>query len=87
MAYNKADFTPFPQDAGRVMANLEAAYEQWLDARQQLIRLPVSMYWKTIGRVEYLGVKLTSIPPGPQGAHALLKPRQRTPSSMPRRMR
>lgn len=67
MAYKKADFIPFPQDSGRVIANLEAAYEQWLDARQQLIRMPVSMYWKDIGGVEYLGVKLTSNSAGTTG--------------------
>lgn len=60
MTYKRADFIPFSQDSGRVIANLEAAYEQWLDARQQLIRMPVSMYWKDIRGVEYLGVKLTS---------------------------
>ena len=67
MAHKKVDFIPFPQDSGRVIANLEAAYEQWLDARQQLIRMPVSMYWKDIGGVEYLGVKLTSSSVGTTG--------------------
>jgi hypothetical protein len=67
MAYEKTDFTPFPQDSGRVIANLEAAYEQWLDARQQLIRMPVSMYWKTIGGTAYLGVKLYSNSAGTTG--------------------
>ncbi len=60
MTHKLAEFVPFPQDSGRVIANLEAAYEQWLDARQQLIRTPVSMYWKTVGGCEYLGVKMNS---------------------------
>ncbi len=50
-----------------MIANLEAAYELWLDARQQLIRMPVSMYWKAIGGVEYLGVKLHSNSVGTTG--------------------
>ena len=60
MAYKKTDFIPFPTDSDRVMANLEAAYDQWVDARRQLASMPVSMYWKTVGGVEYLGVKLNS---------------------------
>ncbi len=67
MAYKKSDFIRFPQDSGRVIANLETAYEQWLDARQQLTQLPVSMYWKTVGEVEYLGVKLSSNSAGTTG--------------------
>jgi hypothetical protein len=43
------------------MANLEAAYEQWLDARVEINRLPVSMSWKPVGEnKEYLAVKETS---------------------------
>ena len=49
MEYKKSEFILFPQDSGRVIANLEAAYEQWLDARQQIIRMPVSTYWTTVG--------------------------------------
>ena len=67
MSFNKTDFTPFPQDSGRVIANPETAYEQWLDARQQLTRMPVSMYWKDVGGVEYLGVKMTSNSVGTTG--------------------
>ncbi|MBA4343095.1 MAG: hypothetical protein C0423_13220 [Methylibium sp.] len=67
MIYKKSDFIPFSADSGRVVANLETAYEQWLDARQQLARLPVSMYWKTVGGVEYLGVKLNSSSVGTTG--------------------
>lgn len=50
-----------------MIANLEDAYEQWLDARQQLIRMPVSMYWKATRGVEYLGVKLNSNSAGTTG--------------------
>lgn len=50
-----------------MIANLETAYEQWLDARQQLTRMPVSMYWKDVGGVEYLGVKMTSNSAGTTG--------------------
>ena len=35
MMYKKADFVPFPTDAGRVIANLEAAYNQLVDANMQ----------------------------------------------------
>ena len=67
MTHKKTDFIPFSQDSGRVIANLEAAYEQWLDARQQLIRMPVYMYWKAIRAREYLGVKLNSNSAGTTG--------------------
>lgn len=67
MTYKKADFIPFPVDSDRVIANLEAAYDQWVDARRQLASMPVSMYWKTVGGVEYLGVKLNSNSAGTTG--------------------
>ena len=67
MTYKKVDFIPFPADADRVIANLEAAYDQWVDARRQLASMPVSMYWKTVGGVEYLGVKLNSNSAGTTG--------------------
>jgi hypothetical protein len=60
MPYAKDDFIGFPADSGRVIANLETAYEQWLDARVQINRLPVSMSWKSVGNTEYLAVKETS---------------------------
>ena len=47
MTYARTDFIPFSPDSGRVAANLEAAYVQWFDARQQLLKMPVSMYWQT----------------------------------------
>ena len=67
MAHKKSDFTPFPADADRVIANLEAAYDQWVDAKRQLANMPVSMYWKTVGGVEYLGVKMNSNSSGTTG--------------------
>lgn len=60
MPYSIDDFARFPGDADRVIANLETAYEQWLSAKVQLNRMPVSMFWKTVGETEYLAVKDTS---------------------------
>lgn len=60
MSYKRSDFLPFSPDAGRVIANLESAYEQWLDARQALNEMPVSMYWKSGASADYLAVKETS---------------------------
>ncbi len=57
MAYTKADFIPFRSDAGQVIANLEAAYDQWQQARQSLSALPSSMFWQTKGGTDYLAVK------------------------------
>lgn len=67
MPYKRSEFLPFPTDSSRVIANLEAAYEQWLDARQQLARMPVSMYWKEVNGTDYLGVKLNSNSAGTTG--------------------
>jgi hypothetical protein len=64
MTYQRSDFVPFSADAGRVAANLEAAYEQWVDARQQLASLPVSLYWQTKPSGDYLAVKQRSNDPG-----------------------
>jgi len=33
MAYKKTDFIPLKSDSGQVIANLEAAYGQWHQAR------------------------------------------------------
>ena len=60
MIFDRADFVPFSGDAGRVAANLEAAYDQWLDARQQLAAMPVSMYWQPKASGDYLAVKQQS---------------------------
>jgi hypothetical protein len=57
MAYTKADFIPFRSDAGQVIANLEASYEQWHQARQSLAALPSSMFWQSKGGTDYLAVK------------------------------
>jgi hypothetical protein len=64
ISYLRNDLTPFSPDSGRVAANLEATYEQWLDARQQLDDLPVSMYWQTKSSGDYLAVKLHSTDSG-----------------------
>ena len=60
MTYARTDFIPFSPDSGRVAANIEAAYVQWFDARQQLLKLPVSMYWQTKASGDYLAVKRSS---------------------------
>ena len=39
MSYSRTGFVPFSPDSGRVAANLEAAYVQWLDTRQQLVKI------------------------------------------------
>ena len=44
MTYKRKDFVPFSVDSGRVAANLEAAYEQWLNARQQLAAIHIQMF-------------------------------------------
>lgn len=67
MVYAKSEFVRFSPDSGRVIANLETAYEQWLDAKRQLARLPVSMFWRSVRGTEYLGVKLNSNSTGTTG--------------------
>lgn len=57
MTYARADFIPFPSDAGQVIANLEASYEQWHQARQSLAVLPSSMFWQSKEGTDYLAVK------------------------------
>lgn len=57
MAYKKSDFVPFPADSGQTIANLEAAYDQWLQAQQTLARLPTSMFWQSKPNGEYLAIK------------------------------
>lgn len=57
MACLKSDFIPFQTDSGRVIANLEAAYDRWHGARQTLASLPTSMFWQTKGNTQYLAVK------------------------------
>lgn len=64
MQYRKADFVPYPTDSPRTIANLEAAYEQWVDAHRSLARLPSSMYWQAKGEAEYLAVKQLATSPG-----------------------
>ena len=57
MKYLKSDFIPFRPDSGQIIANLEAAYDQWHGARQTLASLPTSMFWQTKGGADYLAVK------------------------------
>ena len=57
MTYQRDDFGEFSNDAGRVIANLDSAYTQLVDATRQLATLPVSMYWQRKSGTDYLAVK------------------------------
>jgi hypothetical protein len=57
MTHQKREFIRFPVDSDRVIANLDAAYGQWIDARQRLEAMPSSMFWQRKGDVDYLAVK------------------------------
>jgi hypothetical protein len=57
MEYKLADFTPFSAEAQRVIANLEQAYAAWADTRRAYEALPVSMFWQTKDKTDYLVVK------------------------------
>ena len=57
MEYKKDAFRPFSPDAGRVIANLETAHHQWVDARRAIEELPISMFWQTKDGRDYLAVK------------------------------
>jgi hypothetical protein len=57
MIYEKSQYLVFSADAQRTAANLEQAYSFWLDSRQALQSLPVSMYWAERSGSEYLYVK------------------------------
>lgn len=60
ITYKRSDFVAFSPDSGRAAANLEAAYDHWLDARQQLAAMPVSLYWQTKANGDYLAIKRVS---------------------------
>ena len=57
MIYEKTQYLPFSSDALRLAANLEQAYNFWLDARQTLAKLPVSLYWTERSGHQYLYAK------------------------------
>ncbi len=57
MTYQRADFSPFSVDAGRVIANLETAYEQVLETERALAAMPSSMYWQNKSGTDYLAQK------------------------------
>ena len=57
MIYEKSQYLAFSADAQRTAANLEQAYSFWLDSRQSLHNLPVSMYWAERSGNEYLYAK------------------------------
>jgi hypothetical protein len=60
MEYERANFIEFSTETGRVIANLESAYNQLLDASRALDALPVSMYWQNKSGTDYLAVKTAS---------------------------
>lgn len=57
MLYNIEKFIPFSSDAGRVIANLEMAYTQWLDAQHAYLALPSTMFWQNKNGTDYLAFK------------------------------
>jgi hypothetical protein len=57
MIYEKGQYLVFSADAQRTAANLEQAYSFWLDSRQALQNLPVSMYWAERSGSDYLYAK------------------------------
>ena len=60
MIYEKSQYLAFSADAQRTAANLEQAHSFWLDSRQSLQNLPVSMYWAERSGSEYLYAKQTT---------------------------
>lgn len=60
MIYNKHQYFVFSADAKRTAANLEQAYTFWLNSRQSLLNLPISMYWAKRNSSEYLYIKQTT---------------------------
>lgn len=60
MVYSKSDFLPFSSDSQRIAANLEQAYQAWLDARRELDALPLSLYWAARDGTDYLYLKLNT---------------------------
>ena len=64
MEFSKSDFIAFSADAGRAIANLEMAHNQWTDSRRELSAMPVSMYWQTKDGQDYLAVKQHSADSG-----------------------
>jgi hypothetical protein len=64
MRHKRTDFIPYSKDSSRTIANLEAAYEQWVDAHRALARLPSIMYWQAKGETEYLAVNQNTYSPG-----------------------
>ena len=64
MVYHLKDFIQFSKDAGRVIANLEAAYTQWLEAQQAYQELPVTMFWQNKNGTDYLAYKEIAGQPG-----------------------
>lgn len=64
MLYERKDFIQFSVDAGRVIANLEMAYMQWLEAQQAYLELPATMFWQSKSGTDYLAYKDVAGQPG-----------------------
>lgn len=64
MGYKRSDFIPFSSDADRTVANLEAAFEQWVDAQRELDLMPSSLFWQSKGSTDYLAIKERPNDPG-----------------------
>ena len=58
--YQKSDFRAFSEDSQRITANLEQAYDAWLDAKRELESMPVGMRWSARENKDYLLKKDTS---------------------------
>ncbi len=64
MVYRRRDFAPYPSDSARVIANLEAAYDQWVDAHRALDEMPTTLYWQHKAGTDYLAIKQRPNDPG-----------------------
>jgi hypothetical protein len=62
--YERGEFLPISQDSGRVIANLESAYNTWLETQQAHAALAVSMFWQTKNDTDCLAVKQDSLGQG-----------------------
>lgn len=58
--YKVTDFRPFSNDSQRISANLEQAYDAWLDAKREIESMPIGMKWSARGDKDYLIKKSTS---------------------------
>ena len=57
MIFEASAFQIFSSDSQRIAANLEQAYEAWLNAMRDRDAMPSAMHWVRRGETEYLSVK------------------------------